>query len=168
MKIAVLSDIHDNIWNLKKALKIIEKQKVKSIIFCGDMCAPSTTVVLAQANLATYACLGNVDEDHIGMQKMGGNKFTWFHLAREYAEVKIDKRKIAFCHYPKLAELLAKSDKYNAVFHGHTHVLKKEKYGKTLLVNPGPVCGFSRAKSVNPTFAVYSTETNTVKIIEIK
>lgn len=29
MKVAVLSDIHDNIWNLEKALEKIKKMRIK-------------------------------------------------------------------------------------------------------------------------------------------
>lgn len=40
MKIAVLSDIHDNIWNLEKVLKQVKKKGCKAIIFCGDFVSP--------------------------------------------------------------------------------------------------------------------------------
>ena len=75
MKIAVLSDIHDNIWNLEKVLKQLKKLKPKAIIFCGDMCAPFTAALLGKASVPIYACLGNVDEDHIWMAEKGGKKY---------------------------------------------------------------------------------------------
>jgi len=37
MRIAVISDIHGNLEALKKALKIISKQKVEKIICLGDI-----------------------------------------------------------------------------------------------------------------------------------
>ena len=117
MKIAVLSDIHDNIWNLEKVLKQI-KGKVKAIIYCGDLCAPFTAELLASANLSTYICLGNNDEDHLSLYRKGSDKFSWVHLGQEFGEVKLGGKEIAFCHYPRLAELLAKSGDYDAVFYG--------------------------------------------------
>jgi len=43
MKIAVLSDIHDNIWKLEEGLKSIENiNDVQAMVFCGDLCAPFT------------------------------------------------------------------------------------------------------------------------------
>ena len=116
MKIAVLSDIHDHLTGLEKVLEEIKDKDIETIIFCGDMISPFTTGILAKANLPTYACLGNNDEDNIGMMKKGGDKFTWFHLSQEYGEVELDGKKIAFCHYPKLGELLAKSGEYDVVF----------------------------------------------------
>ena len=167
MKIAGLSDIHDHIWNLEKVLDQI-KGGVEAIIFCGDMCAPFTAKVLGSLNIPIYACLGNNDEDHIGMMKKGGSKFTWFHLSQEFGQVKLDGEKIAFCHYPKLAELLAKTEDYDAVFHGHTHVSRNEKRGKTLLLNPGAVCGIQDGKSRVASYSIYDTKTNSARIIEFK
>jgi putative phosphoesterase len=169
MKIAVLSDIHDHISNLENVLKQIKKE-AEAIIFCGDLISPFTTSILAKANISTYACLGNNDEDHIGMLKKGGEKFTWFHLSEEYGEVKLDNRKIAFCHYPRLAELLAKSGEYDVVFYGHTHIAKNDLIDKTLLVNPGAVCGidFQKKGYSKATYALYNTKTNSAEIIEIK
>jgi len=36
MIIAVMSDSHDNIWNLRKALAIIKEKRAGMIIHCGD------------------------------------------------------------------------------------------------------------------------------------
>lgn len=170
MKIAVLSDIHDHLEKLEKALLLLKESKAEAIIFCGDLVSPFMTKILAKADLPTYLCLGNNDEDHIGMMKMGEPKFTWFHLSQEFGEVELDKKKLAFCHYPKLAELLAKSGNYNAVLFGHTHVSSNEMIGKTLLINPGAVCGinFEKAAYDKATFAIYDTSKNSAEIIEIK
>ena len=40
MIIAVMSDSHDHIWNIRKALKIIESKGGEAIIHCGDFVAP--------------------------------------------------------------------------------------------------------------------------------
>lgn len=168
MKIAVLSDIHDHIDQLQKVLDQING-KVQALIFCGDLISPFTTGVLAKANLPTYACLGNNDEDHIGMLKKGGEKFIWTHLSQEYGQVELDGKKIAFCHYPKLAQLLANSGEYDAVFFGHTHSAGLGNHGKTLLLNPGSVCGinFESGKYDSATFAIYDTTSNNAEIIAL-
>ena len=166
MRVAVLSDIHDNIWNLEKVLDKL-KDKTDSLIYCGDFCSPFIPPYLARLKLPIYACLGNNDEDHIGLLKQGGEIFNWTFLAQEFGEVELDKRKIAFCHYPKFAELLAKEGGYNAVFHGHNHIASNQLISKTLLVNPGAVCGIQNGKPGKATFAMYDTKTNLAEIIEI-
>lgn len=166
MKVAVLSDIHDHIDKLEKVLKQI-KNKVDTIIFCGDLCAPGTASRLAEAKAPIYACLGNVDEDQIGMVKKGGNSIKWVALHEEFGQVILGDRKIAFCHYPKLGELLAKTGDYDAVFHGHTHESKNKKVGKTLLLNPGAVCGIQHSRLGVASYAIYNTSSNSAKIIEL-
>ena len=42
MKIAIISDTHDNLANLKKAVDWIKKQKIGTIIHCGDIFKPET------------------------------------------------------------------------------------------------------------------------------
>lgn len=37
MKLAIISDIHDNLANLEKFLFFIRKKRIKIIISCGDL-----------------------------------------------------------------------------------------------------------------------------------
>jgi uncharacterized protein len=164
MKIAVLSDSHDHVENLRMVVTEI-KGKVEAVIFCGDFCAPFMPAVLKELNLPVYACPGNNDEDQIGQVLRGGDNFHWTPLANEYGEVELDGKKIAFCHYPKLGELLAGTGDYDAVFYGHTHDHRNEKVGNTLLVNPGAVCGIQKGKYGVASYAIYDTSTNTAEII---
>lgn len=166
MKVALLSDIHDNIWNLQKALNAL-KDKTEAVIFCGDYCAPFIPPKLAELNVPIYSCLGNNDEDQICQLQTGGPLFTWTPLADEFGTVKLDHKNIAFCHYPKLAELLAKSGEYDAVFHGHTHFSRNEKVGDSILLNPGAICGIQKGVQGVASFAIYDTTTNSAEIITI-
>ncbi|EKD62330.1 MAG: phosphodiesterase, MJ0936 family protein [uncultured bacterium] len=167
MKIAILSDIHDHIWNLDKAKTLIRIEGCKAVIFCGDMCAPFTVGLLTQTKLPTYAVWGNVDEDHWAMVKSGGENFFAAPLAQEFNEVELDGRKIAFCHYPRLGSLLAETNYYDAVFHGHTHLTYAKKVAKTLLANPGAVCGIVQGSAGLASFMFYDTVTNDVQLIRI-
>jgi len=156
MKIAVLSDAHDHIWNLRKAIQIIKEQKCEAIIFCGDFCAPFTAAILAELALPIYACFGNDDEDQFAISEKLKAVQLW-PLTKEFAEVELESRKIAFCHYPKLGKLLAGTRDYDAVFHGHTHKAYQEQIGKTLLANPGSICGIISGKSAPASFGIYDT-----------
>lgn len=166
MRIAVLSDIHDNIWNLEKIIPDI-KLNAEVVIFCGDMVAPFTAAMLATTGLETYACLGNNDEDHIGLFKQAGKQFHWTNLSQEFGEVELGGKKIAFCHYPKLGELLAETGHYDLVGFGHTHEVRNEAKGNCLLLNPGAVCGIQKGRPGSAHYAVYDTEIHTAKIVEI-
>lgn len=163
MKIAVLSDIHDNIWNLKKVLKRIKKEKCKAILFCGDYCAPSIVKLIIELKLPAYAVFGNVDGAHYEITKLVGN-LSFYHQFKEMAEIELGGKRIALCHYPKLAEGLAYTGNYDAVFHGHDHKARQEKIGKTLIANPGEIMGMKGKY----TFGIYETKKNEFRRIEFK
>lgn len=160
MKIAILSDVHDNIWNLEKASKQTKEMGCEAIIFCGDFGGPPTAEKLVESNLPLYAVFGNIDGAVQEITSMTNERFILFKV---FGEFELGNRKIGLCHYPELAEGLASTGKYDAVFHGHTHTSRVEKIGKTFLVNPGEIAGFKN----EPSFGVYDTETNEVKIIPL-
>lgn len=153
MIVAVLSDAHDNIWNVEKLLPRL--QRAEWMIFCGDFCAPFTLQMLASGFSGPAHCVfGNND----------GDVFLLSHVAREAGNVtlyqavgllEVGGRKIAFAHYPQVGQALARSGEYDAVFSGHTHRKKVENIKGTLWVNPGEVMG----RFGEPTFGFYDTET---------
>ena len=168
MKIAVLSDIHDHIWNLSKALDLVRQEKCSSLIFCGDFCAPFIAPFLVGTGLPIYACFGNNDEDQYAIvQRAASDKFKIWPLGQEFAEIKLGGKKIAFCHYPKLGRLLAQTGEYRAVFHGHTHESHQEKIGHTLLANPGAVCGIVSGQPGPASFGIYDTSNNALSLIPL-
>jgi putative phosphoesterase len=166
MKIAVISDTHDNISKVEQTLQLIKEKDCEAIIHCGDFCAPFTAGLISTSGLPIYACFGNNDEDHSAIYRKLKAK-ELFSLADEYGEIIIDDNKIAFCHYPKLGELLAKSGDYQAVFHGHTHEAYQEIVGQTLLANPGAVCGIQKGKLGLASFGIYVTSSASFTLINL-
>jgi len=162
MKIAVLSDIHDNIWNLEKILKRVKKEECRTIIFCGDFCAPFSAVMLAKSKLPVYAVLGNSYDAYNTLRVT--EDFKNFNLFSEMGEIELDKKKIAFCHYPKLARGLAFTGEYDVVFYGHNHKASSELINKTLLANPGEVM----ARYGKCTFGIYDAKLGNFEIVRVR
>ncbi|MCX6739817.1 MAG: YfcE family phosphodiesterase [Candidatus Parcubacteria bacterium] len=162
MKMAIVSDSHDNLPNIKKAINYINKQKISVMIHCGDVCAP---VILGEfAKLfkgkEIHVAKGNVDGDIEGFKAMA-RKYPKIIYHGNTGKVDIDKLSITFCHEPFLAKKMAESQKYDFVFHGHTHKPWQEKVGKTTILNPGTLAGlFNKA-----TFAIFDTETKKAQLI---
>lgn len=159
MKLAIISDSHDNVPNIDEALKIIKAEGIETIIHCGDVCAPSVFKYLAE-NFPGHIhfVYGNVDGDHGGFDRLNPDNIT---IHGERGELTLGgpgsgaSKKIAFIHYPDKAKELAATGKYDLVFYGHNHKPWEETIGQTKLVNPGSLAGlFSKA-----TFAMYDTET---------
>lgn len=160
MKLAIISDTHDNVPNLEKALKWINKNKIKVIIHCGDLSAPSmlTKVIALKFKGQINFVHGNVGDREL-LEEVA-KKYKKFIIHGNAGKIEIDKKKIAFTHFPWLAEKLAKGGRYDLVFYGHTHKPWEEKIGQTRMANPGTLAGmFYRA-----TFAVYDTKTDKLEL----
>src|SRR3990167_8428008 len=124
MKIAIVSDTHDNLSNFNKAITWCNQENIKVMLHCGDICNQET-IDEAEKNFdgQIYFVKGNGD----------------FELEnyKDSLGVKLGGKKIVCIHYPDLAKKLAESGKYDAVFYGHTHRPWEEMVGKCRLVNPG-------------------------------
>ena len=161
MRIAVISDSHDNIPAIDRALVYLKKEKIRMLIHCGDICAPETLEHIAKNFTGMiHAVIGNVDADVDSLQLIS-QKYSRLTIHGNVGAVEIEKRKIAFTHYPWIADTLAKQKKYDAVFYGHDHRAWEKKLGTTVVRNPGTLAGLF----AKPTFAVYDTTTNLAKLI---
>lgn len=160
MKIAIISDTHDNVPNFEKALKWMKENKIEELIHCGDLCAPSILINVLAPGFAgpIHMVFGNVEDRDLTPQK--ASEFSNVTHYGDQGEVEIDGKKIAFVHYPDKGKELAESGRYNLVFYGHNHRPWEETVGQTKLVNPGTLGGlFQKA-----TFAVYDTETDELEL----
>ncbi len=155
MRIAILSDIHDNIWKLEEVLKAVNQAGAEVLLFCGDFCAPFTLAQIAEGFSRQIHCVfGNNDGDKFLLGQVAG-KFSHVTLHGELARLELDGRRIAINHYPEIARELASGGHFDLVCHGHDHKAAITRQGSTLLVNPGEVMGrFGRS-----TFALYDTTT---------
>jgi len=161
MKIAIIADTHDNLANFKKATDWIKKEKIKTIIHCGDIFKPGTIKdALKTFEGKIYIIFSSADADFSEIPQGSFKKIAKVKTYDEFGEIKIDGKKIAFCHFPEIAEELVRRQKYNFIFYGHTHKPWLKKIGKTKLINPGNLAGIF----YKPTFAVYNTKTDKLEL----
>ncbi|MER2598345.1 MAG: YfcE family phosphodiesterase [Caldilineales bacterium] len=164
MQIAILSDSHDNVWNLADALAQIAAADADLLLFCGDFCAPFTLTQIAQ-NFAgpVHAVLGNNDGDpRLLLENAAAAGNVTLH--GQYAELTAAGRRIAINHYPEIARRLAESGQFDLVSYGHNHRAQIEQIGDTLLVNPGEVMGRFGA----PSWALYNTDNGVCELRPVR
>lgn len=161
MKIAICSDIHDNIWALSRALPLM--QGAGALICCGDFCAPFTLVQLAEGfNGSIHVVWGNNDGDK-WLLTVQASRFPQVVLHGELAEFTLERLRIAVTHYPQIAQGLALSGKYDLVCYGHDHLAHDEILGPCRLLNPGELMG-----RLGPSrFALLDTSEGTVRSLEV-
>jgi hypothetical protein len=158
MRIAILSDIHDNLWNLAAAIGHV--QDADALICCGDLCSPFVIDELARFPKDVHIVFGNNDADLYRITlKAGAN--PRIHLHGELFQAVLDGKRFAVNHFDYIARPLAKSGEYDVVCFGHNHILEISREKECLLINPGPIMGakFSegRWEDTQPTFVVHDT-----------
>ncbi len=170
MKVAIISDVHNNTTNLKKVLDYCAREYIEKIICCGDL-ASLETLDFLNDNFSgeIYFCFGNMDDSHLKNHDFE-KKYKNTRIFKNYGETEILLRseapksyRIAFVHYPDKAKDLCETGKYDYVFYGHTHKPWTEKINNCTMLNPGNVAG----EIYPPTFAVWNTENNKFELIRI-
>ncbi len=169
MKIAILSDIHDNIWNLVAALAAI--QEAEALICCGDLCSPFIIGLLAEGfpNKPIHIVFGNNDADLFRITN-NAKKYPHIHLHGEFFQIELGGQCFAVNHFDNMAQPIAASGQYDVVCYGHNHVFKIELLGRMLTINPGAIMGYDPGKKsdIPATFVIYDTETSTAQGYQVE
>lgn len=175
MRIAIISDIHNNEVNLQKVLNYCEREKISTIICCGDLASRETLDFMNDIFTGTiYYVFGNMDNEQLidikrhldpswALSAQVAQKYRNTLAFKEFGEAEFENKKIAFVHFPKEAKKLAETGKYNFVFYGHTHKPWLEKIGNCIMLNPGNVTG----DFYPPSFAVWNTGDDKLALIRI-
>ena len=169
MKICILSDIHDNVWNLSKAISMEELQNTEAMLFCGDLCAPFIIKLLGQSyTKPVHIVFGNNDGDGAAIIS-NAEKFQNISIHGEYFRSELGGKTFAMNHYPDKARAIAETGTYDVVCYGHNHTIAEERIGNTLLLNPGAIMGFhgGRLEDINPTFMILDTTTLVSQVISL-
>jgi putative phosphoesterase len=162
MKIAILSDIHDNLWNLAIARDAAREADV--MLCCGDLCSPFVMDELAKFAHQVHIVFGNNDADLFRITRKSSDRVRVYG---EFFEAELGGRRFAMNHFDYLARPIAASGMYDVVCYGHNHRFQIERVGKTLFINPGPIMGAAfytgEWKDVPPTFVIYDSEADTAR-----
>ncbi len=164
MRLAIISDTHDNIPNLKKVLNYCQKNKVTQLIHCGDL-AEIETLDFIQANFTgtIFWTFGNMDLEHSANYPFTDKKYSAIRIFSKHGEITMANKRIAFVHFPEYAQKLALSGRFDFVFYGHTHKPWEEIVNSCKLLNPGNVAN----QIYQPTFAIWDSLTDKFQLIII-
>lgn len=164
MIIAIMSDSHDHIWNVRKALQVLHSQKVGSIIHCGDIIAPFTLRELAAFEGPFHWVLGNNDGDPYMLTKISLTELKNIEPHGIIGKLYFDGVAIAFTHHEQVGVALAHTGEYDLVCCGHTHVYREERINDTVLLNPGDLMG----KDGPGTFCLFDTVSREIELIKLE
>ena len=134
-----MSDSHDNLKAIKKAVKFFNKEKTELVVHAGDLISPFTAEEFLKLKCPLIAVFGNNDGERDGLRKAYKNMC----YLEDFKEVSVDRREIVLIHgtNPAIVESLSCSRKYDVVITGHSHQIEI-KEGDTMVINPGETCGY--------------------------
>ena len=158
MLIGVMSDSHDQLPQLRKAIEFFNARAVNIVIHAGDFVAPFSVDLLAGLSCPWIGVFGNNDGERRGLTlksegriqeppyelNLGGKSMYITHDLEDVPDRKIPGRDI--------------------IIYGHTHEPSVALRETQLYVNPGELCGLLTGKS---TVAVVDTEAMTAEIAEL-
>ena len=159
--IGIISDTHENEEAMRKAAELFKNGHVDFVVHCGDIVSPP--VLENFQGLKMKLVFGNNDGDRKGLI----NKCREFGFEEIKDELEFYYKGKRFYVYHgtliKKLDAATKSNKYDYVLTGHTHVRRDERMGKTRIINPGALF---RAHPY--TIALLDVEKGKLEFIEIK
>jgi len=163
MKVAIISDIHDNILNLDKVLKYVRDHNIERMICCGDFGSEETMAYLSKNFSGLIrAVLGNADEGHLDFEKVEG-KYNNVKLSKHVNNFSIDNKQVLVVHEPRHYEKYLANDDLKYIFYGHTHKPWQEVKSGKMVLNPGNVSNYG----YSPTFAIWETDSDKFELVQL-
>jgi len=159
VKIGLLSDSHDDMAAIAKAVALFNAEGVVQVLHAGDIVSPFTFEVFRGLQAPLGGVFGNNDGDRLLLRERSAGA-----LRPQPHFVTLDGLRIVIVHEPPLVKSLARSGDFDCVVHGHTHVPDVRREGAALVVNPGKAAALDKGRA---TVAVLETETREARIIDL-
>jgi uncharacterized protein len=178
MKLGIISDTHDDIDNVRRAIDIFNKENVRYVIHAGDYVFPGIVMEFRRLNAKLIGVLGNNDGEKGQLLKafleVDGD------LKGELGEMRIDDLKIGIYHgtCAEIKKRLVEAGRYNILVCGHTHrrepadadIGNYSKDTSTFVLNPGT--GHRKVESLAGAFVeggliIVDTESKEYKYIDL-
>ncbi|HEY3242524.1 MAG TPA: metallophosphoesterase [Phycisphaerae bacterium] len=157
MLIGVISDTHDRLPMIDRALDLFVRRGVAAVIHPGDIVAPFAAKRLLAWKGPLHLTYGNNDGERAGLKKLLPQIQEgplWVDLAGKRILV---HHFIDWCR----PEDVATAD---IVITGHTHEVTTHYEGRKLLLNPGECCGWVTGRC---TVALLDTDGPAAEICEL-
>lgn len=156
MKVAIISDTHDNLANLKIFFDYCQKEKIKTLIHCGDVTKGETLKEIENYFEEIFLSLGNCDNRESIIKEKQKSK-----IFEEMGKIEINGLKVGLTHQLAAVEKKINFSEFDFFFFGHTHYPDLKEKTEYQIANPGNLAGLY----FKATFAILDT---TTKKLELK
>jgi putative phosphoesterase len=159
VKIGLLSDSHDDMEAIARAVALFNAECVVQVLHAGDIVSPFTFEAFRELRAPLGGVYGNNDGDRLLLRERSGGAL---HVQPHF--LTLDGVRGVIVHEPALVKSLARSGDFDLVVYGHTHVPDVHREGPALVINPGKAARLNKGRS---TVALLETETREAKIIDL-
>ena len=141
MIIGLISDTHDNVPYIKKAITRLKEERVKLVLHAGDYIAAFTAKPYAELDAPMIGVFGNNCAETALLKQVYAE--VGCDIRGFFAEVEAEGLKIALFHGHRKQDVdRAKSGDNDVVVYGHSHRSSISEENGVLVINPGEVCGY--------------------------
>ncbi len=163
MIIGLISDTHDNVPMIKRAIERLKEERVKLVLHAGDYISPFTAKPYSELGVPMIGVFGNNCAETEALKRVYAE--VGADLRGYFAEIEEGGLRIALTHGHLKSEMdRAMSGDYDVVVRGHVHRSSICEENGILVINPGEVCGYV---SGNNTIAFLDTEKRFTWISEL-
>ena len=165
MLIGIMADTHDNLPLVEKAVQKLNEENVGLVLHAGDYVAGFVILKFKELHAKLIGVFGNNDGDHELLKKRFSENPN-LDMRGNFADVTVDGVRIVLLHGSdrELLKALIESQSFDVVVHGHSHLAEAYKKGKTLVINPGEVCGYLTGKH---TISLFDTAKREARQVEL-
>jgi len=157
MKIGVISDTHDNLPKIEKAVNFFNREKVDFVFHAGDFVAPFTIDKIKASSCDWAGVFGNNDGEKEGLRLKSEGRIKESPLRTE-----LGGKSITLVHDINTIDI--QKEKADLIISGHTHKPEIIERPSKLIVNPGECSGWLSDKS---TVAIVSLDNLKAVIIKL-
>jgi len=159
MKVGVISDSHDDMAAIARAVELFNAEEVGMVLHAGDVVSPFTFDILRGLRAPLVGVFGNNDGDRLLLrERSGGALHVQPHL------LTLGGLRAVIVHEPPLVPALAASGDFDLVVYGHTHQPVARRVRGALVLNPGKAARLHQGRS---TAAILETDGAEARIVEL-
>lgn len=163
MLIGIMSDSHDNITMIERAVLVMKDRGIDLLFHAGDFIAPFSISRLKNSGAkGIFGVYGNNDGEKAGLKKafddIGGL------LDKGPVKRNVNGLSIYMMHEPYFLADGIEDPETKLIIHGHTHKLSIEKKRGKIILNPGEICGYITGRK---TFILLDTDIMEPETVDI-